>query len=142
MIRRMEKLEARLLAVQRPCEPPSEEDLRICDALDRLLERLQPEQRSLVLEDINSCSGRRQQANLGKLTSTVIYYAERHVKGGTPLELPASVAAVYLQNPAARPEHECADCGYDLPFEGPDPGRSHHAPPRSSLSLVPCAGAR
>jgi hypothetical protein len=126
MIRRMEKLEARLLAVQRPCEPPSEEDLRSHDAVHRLLERLEPEQRSLVLEDIKGCSGR---GNLGKLTSTVLYYVEQHLKAGTPLELPSSVASVYLQNPDARPDHECADCGYDLPFAWPHPRAE---PPRAA----------
>lgn len=129
MIRRMEKLEARLLAVQRPCEPPSEEDLRSHDAVHRLLERLEPEQRSLVVEDIKGCSARGKHANLSRLTSTFLYYVEQHLKAGTPLELPSSVASVYLQNPDARPEHECADCGYDLPFEWPHPGAE---PPRAA----------
>jgi hypothetical protein len=59
---------------------------------------------------------------LGKLTSTFLYYVEQHVKAGTPLELPGSVASVYLQNPDARPDHECADCGYDLPVASSCPG--------------------
>ena len=141
MIRRIEKLEARLLSVQRPCEPPSEEDLRFHDALHRLLERLEPEQRSLVLEDIKGCSGRSKHADPGKLTSTVFYYVQQHLKGGTPLELPESVYSIYLQNPDARPEHECADCGYDLPFELAHPRAE---PPRAAKvyfeSCPLCAG--
>ena len=128
MIRRIEKLEAHLLSVQRPCDPPSELDLQFYDALDGLLERLEPEQRSLVLEDIKGCSGRKH-ASFARLTDTVLYYVYQHVKAGTPLELPASVASVYLQNPDARPEHECADCGYDLPFEWAHPRAE---PPRAA----------
>src|SRR5215212_6113567 len=98
MIRRIEKLEARLLSVQRPCEPPSEENLRFSDALHRLLERLEPEHRSLVLEDIKGWSGRKGHDNLGQLTFTALCYVEQHLKAGTALELPGAVASVYLQN--------------------------------------------
>ena len=129
MIQRIEKLEARLQSVQRRWEPPSEEDVRFYGALHRLLKRLEPEQRSLVLEDIKGCSGRREHANLGKLTFTFLYYVEQHLEAGTPLELPGEVASVYLQNPDARPAHECADCGYDLPFEWAHPRAE---PPRAA----------
>jgi hypothetical protein len=142
MIRRIEKLEARLVSVQRPCEPPSEEDVRWSDALHRLLERLEPEQRSLVLEDIEGCSERRKGANLGKLTSTVLFYVEQHLKAGTPLELPGSVASVYLQDPDVQPDHECADCGYDLPFQWPHPRAE---PPRAAkvyFEFCPLCGGK
>jgi len=142
MIRRIEKLEARLRSVQRPCEPPSEEDLRRCDAFNRLLERLEPEQRSMVLKEMEGSSGRGKDANLGPLTCAVCYYVEQHLSGGTPLELPGSVASVYLQYPDVRPLHECADCGYDLPFELPHPLAK---PPRAAkvyFEFCPLCGGK
>ena len=141
IIRRIEKLEARLLSVQRPCAPPSEEDVRWSDALHRLLERLEPEQRSLVLEELKGYSERGKDA-LGKLTLKVLFYVEQHLKAGTPLEFPCSVASVYLEDPDAEPLHECADCGYDLPFEWAHPRAE---PPRAAkvyFEFCPLCGGK
>jgi hypothetical protein len=115
LIRRIAKLEARLLPVPRPREPPSAENLRFQDALRRLLGRMEPQHRSLVIEDLNNCTGRLDY-RFSPFTSIVLFYVEKHLKAHTPLELPRAVASIYLEDLDARPEHECADCGYNVPI--------------------------
>jgi len=110
LIRRIAKLEARLLPVPPPCLPPSAEDLRFQDALKRLLERMEPQHRSLVVEDLNNCTGRLDY-RFNPFTSIVFYYVSQHLNAHRPLELPGAVASIYLEDPDARPEHDCADCG-------------------------------
>jgi hypothetical protein len=110
LIRRIAKLEARLLPVPPSCQPPNAEDLRFQDALKRLLERMEPQHRSLVVEDLNNCTGRLDY-RFNPFTSIVFYYVSQHLKAHRPLEFPGAVASIYLEDPDARPEHDCADCG-------------------------------
>ena len=115
LIRRIAKLEARLLPPQTPREPPSAEDLRFHDALKRLLDRMEPHHRSLVVEDLNNCTGRLDY-RWSPFSSIVFHYVSQHLQAHKPLGLPGVVASIYLEDPHAQPEHDCADCGYEVPL--------------------------
>ena len=109
---RIEALEKRL---PRPRQPDVEAQ-RYHDAFVGLLERMDDRYRTQVLADIER-SPRGFDHLSTNLTMAVARYVRRHLQRGTPLELPAEVAAVFEQNPQARASQECEECGYDLPPE-------------------------
>jgi hypothetical protein len=110
MWRRIAVLEKRL---PRPLQPDAEAGY-FRDMFISLLERMDTAYRAHVLADI-------QRSPVGfdhrstNLTMAAARYVWQHVQCGTPLEMPAEVAAVFAQDSQARTRQECEDCGYDLP---------------------------
>ena len=95
---------------------------------------MEPQHRSLVVEDLNNCTWRLDY-RFKPFTSIVFYYVSQHLEAHRPLELPGAVASIYLEDSDARPEHDCADCGYDVPITY---ARPFVRPPRSETVYFEC----
>jgi len=106
----LEKRVARLEARIRPAEPPPEltaEEIRFNQAVAELLGRMDPRFSCHVLSEENRDSN---------LAWAVGFIALHHIEDGTPLELPAPAAEIYLAYPDAFPRQQCQECGFLSPF--------------------------
>lgn len=123
LIRRIEKMEARLLPA--PVQY-SEEDIHLCSAYNALFRQLTGEQRAiidsvgqdLVRRGFTRSESRNVPPQYDSAFTGFVVCVEGHVKDNRPLALPDVVWSVYLENADAKPEVECADCGYLLPCGG------------------------
>jgi hypothetical protein len=76
-----------------------------------------------------------------KLTMMAIRCVYLHLSDGTPLALPGTAGAVYLDDPSAVALHDCEDCGYRVPVGYPDANADPPKPPRIYFQRCPlCSG--
>jgi len=117
----------------------TEKELAFGASFDRLLATMDPQHAHMVREDLQN---RREvvshkESRYAKLTMIAVRSVFRHMAGGTPLALPASVASVYLDDPAAVALHDCEGCGYVVPFGCPEPSAEPPKPARVYFERCP-----
>ena len=87
-----------------------------------LLRTVDPGHASLLKREFKAWAAARQQRahfEISSLLYAAIRIVKRHLETRAPLRLPAEVAAVYIANPKLDYQHECQDCGYELPVGRP-----------------------
>jgi hypothetical protein len=110
---------------------------------NRLMEWMDPSHACIVRQEV--LGGRQApdgEPRYSKLTINALRYIYRHLSDGTPLALPFSVAAVYLEDPNVMAYHDCEECGYRVPVGCPEPLAIRPKPVRLYFERCPLCGGR
>jgi hypothetical protein len=107
------------------------------------MESMDPSHARIVREEV--LGGRQaidERPRYSKLTINALRYIYRHLSDGTPLALPFSVAAVYVDDPNVMGTHDCEDCGYRVPIGCSEPLAMPPKPVRVYFDRCPLCGRR
>jgi hypothetical protein len=120
---RLTRIEACL--PRRPVRRPlSDADVQCWDAFESLLRKMDPDHANLLQRELKLWAGARHRGirfEISSLLFAAFKIVKRHLEKGTPLVMPAEVAAIYISNPDLGFCHECEDCGYEPPFQRAQP---------------------
>ncbi len=138
--RRITHLEASMSRAHRPL---TSADMALLKAFNSLIESMNPNHARIVRQEVFSLPNPGADGpRFSKLTRSAVRYLYRHLSEGTPLALPASVGAVYLDDPSAVAIHDCANCGYSVPVGCCEPFAVPPKPLRVYFQQCPlCGGA-
>src|SRR5215467_11866695 len=138
--RRIARLESSVGPAKRMLTP---RETAFVACFNRLMESMDPRHARIVREEV---LGGRQATDEGprysKLTINALRYIYRHLSDGTPLALPFSVAAVYLEDPDVVAIHDCEDCGYQVPVCCAEPLATPPKPGCRYFERCPLCGGR
>ena len=138
LLKRIRQLEQHVPVLQ---VPRAEEDSPLSEAFYRLLMSMDEHHAGLIIEDLEGVH-EDSACQFGRLTLAAFGYVQHHLSQGTPLEFPPEVAIVYLGDPNAKPVHDCADCGYPLPFTWARPLSKPPRPVTAYFDCCPLCGGR
>jgi len=114
---RLTRIEACL--PRRPVRRPlSDADVQCWDAFESLLRKMDPDHANMLKRELWLWAGARHRGirfEISSLLFAAFKIVKRHLEKGTPLVMPAEVAAIYVANPELDSSYECEDCGYELP---------------------------
>jgi len=143
----MKVLERRIARLE-SCVGPAkrlltEKETAFVACFNRLMESMDPRHARIVRQEV--LDGRQaidEGPRYSKLTINALRYVYRHLSDGTPLALPFSVAAVYLDDPDVVAIHDCEDCGYQVPVCCPEPLATPPKPGCRYFERCPLCGGR
>ena len=133
IMRRVRRLETLIPPIPPP-KPETEEDREFRETLVTLLQRMDPAQAGVVIDDCKAAD-RDSGVPYSRLSIAVFQRVLLHLKKHQPLELPAKVAVLEVSNEGWK-TYNCEDCGYELPSNWPrlDP----NSPISSKFHFEPC----
>jgi hypothetical protein len=139
LLKRIRQLEQHV-----PVQPTArtDEDSPLSEAFTNLLLSMDEHHAGLIIEDLEGVHEDSVASQFGRLTLAAFDCVQHHLSRGTPLEFPAEVAIVYLADPNAKPVHDCADCGYRLPFTWARPLSKPPRPVTAYFDCCPLCGGR